>query len=149
VGTKIRSSSRALSGTPPSQRARPGISLARLGSFGPSRPELCRTSENSVMAKFGIAPAQHLGASLAEIGCLEKYYHDFPDPLIILSSCALPHGWGRAIGPGQWALRVNRCAPASCMLRYSCNVTGGGPDAFPPPLQKKGGGDENNREQPF
>jgi hypothetical protein len=38
-----------------------------------------------------------------------------------------------------------RCAPASRMLRYSCNVTGGGSDAFPPPLQKKGGGDENNR----
>ena len=38
-----------------------------------------------------------------------------------------------------------RCAPASCMLRYSCNVTGGGSDTFPPPLQKKGGGDENNR----
>ena len=77
---------------------------------------------------------------------------------------------GGPSGPGAWALRVNyvgtefppskfpklptwqsresphaRCAPASCMLRYSCNVTGGGADTFPPPLQKKGGGDENNR----
>ena len=38
-----------------------------------------------------------------------------------------------------------RCAPASRMLRYSWNVTGGGSDAFPPPLRKRGGGDENNR----
>src|SRR5215211_6861906 len=31
------------------------------------------------------------------------------------------------------------------MLCYSCNVTGGESDTFPPSLQKKGGGDEKNR----
>ena len=42
-------------------------------------------------------------------------------------------------GPEKWPL--GRCSPASCMLRYFCNVTGRRSDTFLPPPQKKGAED--------
>src|SRR5215218_5556722 len=45
-------------------------------------------------------------------------------------------GFSEVHGPEKWP--PGRCTPASCTLRYFCNVTGRGSDTVLPPLYKKG-----------